>query len=118
MSITEIDATVLADMGEDFPATFAAADPTTQRALIGYLNTYAGPWGLKASEEDAVLGIVGALWPEWVAGERSGAIYKLRADERLGRIADAMFEDCGETPIPELVARVVADLRPIIAAAS
>lgn len=117
--INRIDAAVLADCGEDFPAAFAAADPTTQVALVGYLNTYAGPWGLKASEEDAVLGIINALWPDWANDYPAehpswSAITKFRADDRLGLIADAMFEDCGDTPIVPLVARTVTQLRETI----
>jgi len=113
--LASIDPAILADSCDDeFRAAFAAADETTQRAAVGYLNTYAGPWGLKASEEDAVLGIIAALWPEWSEGERSSGIYKFRADERLGRIADTLGEDCGETGVVVLVARIVDSLRTIV----
>lgn len=114
--IDSIDAALFADSCDtpEFRADFAAADEDTQRAVVGYLNTYAGPWGLKASEEDAVLGIIHALWPEWAMREPSSGIYKFRADDRLGAIADAMFEDCGETPVVALVARTVTQLRPLI----
>lgn len=105
---------MVADLGPEFPAEFAAADETTQRAVVGYLNTYAGPWGCKASEEDAVLGIIAALWPEWAEGERSSGIYKFRADERLGRVADSLAEDSGYAGVAVLVARVVDSLRTII----
>lgn len=118
-SITSIDderlSEILADMGADFRAEFAAADATTQRALVGYLATYSGPWGLKASEEDAVFGIIRAVWPEWAGDNPSLGFQKMRADERLGKIADDLFEDAGETPLITAVTRAVAQLRPIIA---
>lgn len=113
--IEAIDAGLLADLGDDFPAKFDAADADTQRAVVGYLNTYAGPCGLKASEEDAVLGVIDALWPEWAQGERSAGIYKFRADARLGAVADDLADDCGETDTIPLVARIVEQLRAIIA---
>lgn len=115
-SIAAIDPALFADSCDtpEFRAAFDAASETTRRAVVGYLNTYAGPWGPKASEEDAVLGIIAALWPAWAKGETSGGIYKLRADDRLGRIADDIFEDCGETPIFTLMPSIVERLRPII----
>lgn len=116
-TIESIDADLLAEMGSDteaFRAAFTAADETTRTAVVGYLNTYAGPWGLKASEEDAVLGILAALHPgEWA--RNAECIAWLRADSRLGEIADFIAEDCGETAIIPLVESVVARLREVLA---
>lgn len=102
------------DGASEYAEQAKQADAATVVALAGYLGTYSGPWGLKASEEDAVLGIIDALWPTWAEGERSGGIYKFRADDRLGAVADDLAEDCGETDTIPLVERLVAQLRGIL----
>ena len=113
-----IDPTLLRDTWgdhpEEFRASFAEAEAELQRGVVGYLNTYAGPWGLKASEEDAVLGVIDAVFPSWSDDSRGSDIRKFRADDRLGVIADDLAEDMGETDIVPLVARIVAQLRTVI----
>lgn len=89
-------------------------DATTAVALAGYLRQYAGPWGLKASEEDALVGIIDAVWPSWCKGDMGAGIRKLRADRLLPAIADELADDCGETDALPLVERTVASLRLLI----
>lgn len=113
--LASIDAELLSNMGngrDEFEALFAAAEADVQEATVGYLSVYAGPWGLKASEEDAVFGMIRAVWPEFDAA--GDGFDRMRADDRYGKIADAMFEDCGETPLPLLVAEHLPALRALV----
>jgi hypothetical protein len=61
-------------------------------AAAAYLETYQGPWGLKASSEDALLNILSWLWPDdWTSS--GGGIEKLRAHPELSKLSTVMWEE-------------------------
>ena len=64
----------------------------TAVAEAAYVATYAGPWGLKASEEDAVLSVLAALYPGRWTHDAAG-IDRFRARPELGKVASDLFED-------------------------
>lgn len=118
--LAEIDRTIFLESfpeGEHkdaFLARFNAADDDLQRAVVGYLNTYAGPWGLKASSEDAVFGVIKALWPDWGGLDPSGAFQAMRNDARFAEIADVVDEDCGFSDETKLCALILTRIKEII----
>ena len=57
------------------------------KAEAAFLATYEGPWGLKASEEDALLSILRAVRPEFGTDGAMG-IYALRGWDRLDGLVD------------------------------
>lgn len=56
-----MDASVKEMMDE---AKAAITDPVLATAFDAYHSVYAGEWGLKASEEDAVFAMLKAVWPD------------------------------------------------------
>jgi hypothetical protein len=110
--ISKIDPEVRQNCEDEFDAEFHAASPEAQRGVVGYLNTFSGPWGLKASGEDAVLGIIRACWPGWEDARRG--IDRMRADPRLGRVVDELDGDCGESNTVALVERTIASLHRVL----
>lgn len=66
---------------------------TTTRSEIAeqaYLATFDGPWGLKASEEDALLSVLNAFYPAFP--KHAEGIYAIRADKHLSALATALYE--------------------------
>jgi hypothetical protein len=62
------------------------SDDRTESISAAYLAVYDGPWGLKASEEDALLAVLETGW------NFTGGIVGLREDPRLVKLADDLFE--------------------------
>jgi hypothetical protein len=61
------------------------------KAEAAFLGTYEGPWGIKASEEDALLSILRAVRPEF-GPSGSLDIYALRGWDRLDGLVDDLSE--------------------------
>jgi hypothetical protein len=60
------------------------------KAEAALLACYEGPWGLKASEEDALLAVLRADRPD--LGEENLGIYALRGNPRMSQLADQLGE--------------------------
>lgn len=64
-------------------------------AARAYEEVYSDPvWGLKASEEDALLAVINALYPDFPTG--ADGIYALRDDPALSELATQLFERAGD----------------------
>lgn len=105
--------TVVFDNGYDGPMEYTF--PNEEQAKIGraYLETFTGPWGLKGSEEDALLSVLHALdpeeWPE-------GSIYKLRDDPVMSAFCDELYEkSCEGGDIVDLTAWLTKRLNEVMA---
>lgn len=105
--------TVVFDNGYDGPMEFTF--PNEEQAKIGraYLETYTGPWGIKASEEDTLLSVLHVLDPgEWP----DGSIYKLRDDPVMSAFCDELYDkSSGGYDIVELAAWLSKRLNEVMA---
>ena len=61
------------------------------KAEAAFLACYEGPWGIKASEEDAMLAILRADRPDLEAGGYL-SIYALRGNERMVKLTEQLGE--------------------------
>lgn len=64
------------------------------RATAAYEKVYEGAWGLKASEEDALLAVINATYPEFPTG--SDGIYALRDVQPLVDLAAWLWDHAVE----------------------
>lgn len=82
-------------------------------ATTAYLAAYEGPWGLKASPEDALLAIICSLDPQFPQG--ADGIYAIRADQQLTALTDYLNDLAIDgLYVPELVSLVLSRLIPLL----
>jgi hypothetical protein len=70
----------------------ANTDPRLRTAENAYLSVYNGDWGLKASDEDAILAVIVAVYPKAGFTKDGSGIEKFRADDRLKTVSDWLYE--------------------------
>lgn len=87
------------DMDEWFAEVVASVEAfghdRVSVAATAYERVYEGDWGLKASEEDALLGVLCALYPFDFPEDAEG-IYKIRATPSLVDLADWLGENAAD----------------------
>ena len=80
-----------------------------RRARNALLSTFEGPWGLKASEEDAVLAVICALYPEFPKN-RIG-IELIRQGPALSGVVDTYYNlTCGPSLSPMEIVKLIVPL--------
>jgi hypothetical protein len=68
-------------------------------------------WGLKCSSEDALLAMLGVLYPEVYAGTGAAGIYSIRASQPLSQCAESLWEEESEgLTAAEIVSRTIAGI--------
>lgn len=76
--------------------SLSAQPQSTDRVVIAaaaYFETFQGPWGLKASTEDAMLSVLVALYPSDYPAHDAAGIYKIRDDARMCAVAERLWDD-------------------------
>jgi hypothetical protein len=99
----------------------SSTTPTSREEIAeqAYLRAYGAhegateeqrAWGLKCSNEDALLALLGALYPEVFAGTGSAGIYTIRRDEMLSAAADNLdeLEQAGEEALTTVTLAIPA----------
>src|SRR5687767_9852575 len=92
--------TVIFNSGHDDEVVFTFDNDTHARLGKAYLETFTGPWGIKASDEDTLLSVLDAMYPgEW-------DIARLRANERMSAVVDELHHATsgGDDDLPALIA--------------
>lgn len=81
--------------GDEFPLCEDCEGDSSRegRAAVAYLSTFRGPWGLKASTEDAVLSVICALYPYLGHAHDSVGIEWLRSHPNVSAAVDTISED-------------------------
>jgi hypothetical protein len=114
-TVTKPPNVVVHDNGYDGPIEFTF--PNEEQAKLGaaYLSTFTGPWGIKGSEEDALLSVLHAISPEeWPLD--GGGINKLRDDPALSAFCDELYDkSCEGGDIVDLIAWMTPRLTEVLA---